>query len=175
MIRAISMSHRMESSYAFLMSPFLRFENVTCRFVLFSILFISSLTRPILISLSPLSIYAEKKEKKKKEKRKRHAMLNFFGENKQFLESKNNALRIPNAWTWTFKGKGCWERERDGYKWAREEIGERDWRWLKKEKVTTWLFLMVDRVYIYNSLYAITVGISLLASSSPTRRSRTFG
>ena len=32
------------------MRPFLRFENVTCRLVGFSILFISSLTRPILIN-----------------------------------------------------------------------------------------------------------------------------
>lgn len=41
------MSQRIESSYAFLMSPFRRFEKVTWRFVVFSILLISSLTRPI--------------------------------------------------------------------------------------------------------------------------------
>lgn len=48
MITAMSMSHSTESSYAFLISPFLRFEYVTCRFVGFSIFLISSLTLPIL-------------------------------------------------------------------------------------------------------------------------------
>lgn len=59
------------------------------------------------------------------------------------------------------------ERERDGYKWVRGEIGERDSRTLlKKEKVTTRLFLMVDRVHALN---AITVASS---PSDPTRRKR---
>lgn len=48
-MRAISISQRIESSYAFLISPFLLFEYVTCRFVLFSILFICNLTRPIFL------------------------------------------------------------------------------------------------------------------------------
>jgi hypothetical protein len=47
MMRAMSMSQRTESSYAFLMSPFRRLEKVTCRFVMFSILLIWSFTRPM--------------------------------------------------------------------------------------------------------------------------------
>jgi hypothetical protein len=47
MMRAMSMSQRTESSYAFLISPFRRLEKVTCRFVMFSILLIWSFTRPM--------------------------------------------------------------------------------------------------------------------------------
>ena len=46
-IRATSASQRTESSQAFLRSPFLRFANVTCLFILFSILFSSTLPLPI--------------------------------------------------------------------------------------------------------------------------------
>lgn len=50
MIRARSTSHRMDSSWAFFIIPFRRFEKVTCRLFLFSIRF--SWNFPLPISLS---------------------------------------------------------------------------------------------------------------------------
>ena len=47
MTKAISASHRMESSYAFFSRPFLRLQKVTWRFVVFSILLISIFPLPI--------------------------------------------------------------------------------------------------------------------------------
>lgn len=47
--RATSTSQRIESSRAFLMSPFLRLEKVTCRLLLSSIRFISSFLLPIIV------------------------------------------------------------------------------------------------------------------------------
>lgn len=52
MMSPTSASHKTDSSYAFLSSPLRRFANVTCRLILFSILFNSTLPLPI----SPLSL-----------------------------------------------------------------------------------------------------------------------
>lgn len=60
-IRATSTSHSTESSNAFFRSPFLRFENVTCLLVVFSIL---------LICVFPLTILSLSLERKKKKKTK---------------------------------------------------------------------------------------------------------
>ncbi|RCV45894.1 hypothetical protein SETIT_9G490300v2 [Setaria italica] len=49
MMSATSASHSSESSYAFLSSPFRRLANVTCRLILFSIRFSSTLPRPIFL------------------------------------------------------------------------------------------------------------------------------
>lgn len=49
--RATSASQRTESSKAFFRSPFRRFENVTCLFMLFSILFSCTLPLPIFYPL----------------------------------------------------------------------------------------------------------------------------
>ncbi|KAJ0860814.1 hypothetical protein HanRHA438_Chr13g0627691 [Helianthus annuus] len=47
MMRPTSASQRTDSSYAFLSKPFRRFEKVTCRFILFSIRFSSTLPLPM--------------------------------------------------------------------------------------------------------------------------------
>jgi hypothetical protein len=48
MMRATSMSHNTDNSYAFLINPLRRLEYVTCLFVGFSIFLISNFTLPMI-------------------------------------------------------------------------------------------------------------------------------
>jgi hypothetical protein len=58
MMSATSASHKTDNSYAFFNSPLRLFANVTCRLILFSILFNSTLPLSIfLLFFSPLSLF----------------------------------------------------------------------------------------------------------------------